>query len=358
MPGGDFIRYVDQLFRITYAKYDVVVNYFDLKFRYKNITGNAEETYTFKINAIVDFVETKEYTIYTSKASMRQADTWIVRVPEIMNNQIPVTQYLDQTNNGGTGPYNLSKIPWRQYIDGGLNYTFNTTDKLSGEGPVSRYIGIYQTASIVTGYYPNTLFQPQPIEFLQLQSDPGGIAYVSTNTAHDIAAFVRQNYNRYGMHPGLKLNFDPPPPVPGQPEAQEQQYFDIPIGVSKYKVILSNDQTDEKVITYINGTLWNNPVYSPVTTISSLLPPPGDVATLTLLTPFVGPSATVPDFTRLLPGDARNAIEGNGFVYFDAGYSSTSPGQNDIPGTVASHSPPPGSIVPVGATISVVFWPQ
>lgn len=355
MASGEFIRYVDQLMTVNYFKYDVVVNYFDLKFNYKNITGNSNETYTLKVNGIVDFIETREYTIFSMTKTTDQARTWIVRIPEISNNQIPAF-------NAGASTYNVSKIPWRQFIDRGLNYTINETSKLQTEGPISKYIGVYQTASInninsSAGSSTFSQIMSGPARDVVLQSSPAGLAYVSTNTAYNISDFVRYAFSRYGTHPCLNLRFDPPEASSVAPISQDQQYFDVPMGVSRYKIILSNDQTGESVTAYIQGTLYNNPVYSPVQQINPQLPPPGSVATLTLLEPIPPATATVPDVTGLLPGDSRNAIEGYGFVYADGGIATIAAPGNATAGAASAQSPAGGTVAPVGSTVTVVYWP-
>lgn len=280
-PGSDpiFVRYVDQITKLEFFKYDVVVNYFDLRFRYKNLGANLNSTFTLEIKGIVDVVEPKEYIIYSKTKPAEEANDWIVRVPEINNNKIPVWNY-------GASTYNISKIPIRQYIDGGLNYDINTQDKFAWEGPVSRYLGIYPNIDVQYG--DNGGYD------IKLTSDPEpGPRFIVTNTAAILADFVNATFYRYGKeYPCILLNYDPPPPTSASPQT-EQEYFSIPIGVTKYKITLTNNQNQEKVISYLNGTLYANPAYSPVQQINTTLPPPSaSFATLTLNNsqPYPAPS--------------------------------------------------------------------
>lgn len=273
MPAGDFIRYVDQLTNVEYYKYDVIVNYFDLRFKYKNLGANNNGTFTLKIEGVVDFVEPREYLIYSKTKPTSDSTVWVVRVPEISNNQIPVW-------NPGASTYNVSKVPWRQFIDRGLNYNVNTADKFNTEGPVSKYIGIYQNTLVdyAGGGGGNNI-----ILFSDPQQGQSGPNFIVTNTSAVIADFVQANFYRYNrQHPCIVVNYDPPPGTSGNSQS-EQEYFEIPIGVTRYKVTLTNNQNQEKVVSYIEGTLWQNPVYSPLQQITyTLTPPTSSAATLTL----------------------------------------------------------------------------
>lgn len=328
-----FEDYVAQLAKIEYFKYDIILNYFDLKFKYKNVSINDDIEYKIEVNGVVDYIEKKEYNIFTDTRSGQAASTWIIRIPEILNNKNTYwNSNLSQNSN------NVSYLPDLQYITPGLNYETVTGPTIPGIASTpSSYIGLYRTANI--GPDGKTII---------LKTGPNGPDFVDTATENLIATYVATTFPTTKQHPCLDLIYDPDSDEP-------QKYFKVPVGISGYKIILTNLVTREKVVSELVGTLQDNPAYSPVTVPIVYTEPiaPGNFGTLTLnnSTPSTPTIGLVPNLIGLSRSAANTKILEIGCIP-RVTVGDPTPIRSSL-NTVYEQYPDSGTTVPAGSNIDV-----
>lgn len=251
-------QYIDHLSSLQYHNYTIKVNYYDLRFTYKNVVPGIQ--HTLEIFGVVDLVDVREYLIY-SRTKNSNVDVWDVRVPEIANGYN--TPARINTSAGPMLTGNISKIP-EHYVNCGLGF-----DTVIEQGPTNpnnyvsngKEIKIYLDTPTNEVVYDNT---QAPVGNKITLSGP---KYISEEINKRIRNYVIDKFSRYNEYPTIKLdspNFS----------AENGLYNEIPLGLSKYKIVLTS-ATGEIVQFYITGTpvqglanatgvtLQNNKIYSP-----------------------------------------------------------------------------------------------
>lgn len=252
-----FTEYVRHLQALEYFQYDLRVHTFDLNFKYKNVKFDLE--YKLDVYGVVDFVNTKEYLIY-SETRNTGADSWYVRIPEISNKYFHI--WNDYNGNyPSRWTRNVSQLPDKQAVYVGLDYENIEENNTGYPASASNYLGVYTDAVVSSNILGQTA-GGTPGNNITLRN----LKYVNVNMNDAIGSYVSQYYSIYGTHPGLNINYDET-----QNEGRPRKYFFLPIGVSSYNIVLTSLTNGEKNIFRIQGSLQENPAFSnpPRITVSS-----------------------------------------------------------------------------------------
>lgn len=344
-----FLDYIEQLNHIIYYKYDVIVNYFDLKFKYKNLATNGDISYKLDVIGVVDAIEEKEYTIFSDVQDAMSAGQWLVRIPEILN-----SKSKKQNTGIASDDLNYSHLPQLQYFNGGLDYETQYIQPRTATAPgESKFIGLYETTSVSVYRGSNQANQSVPGNVIQLKTGPNGPIYIETNTSELIKQYTETSLSRTLGHPCIAISLDP--------NADEtQKYFNIPIGVSKYKIVLTNLTSNESVTTILHGTLQDNPAYSPstATTITTTPIIPGTtVGTLTLDVLALGGPHILANLIGMSFSSAITYIQSIGCIA-DITEGPDNPNSPQSRNTIYYQSPSAGQIIQSGTTISGLYFGQ
>lgn len=325
-----FYNYIDHLDSINYAKYSIIVGYYDLRFRYANVNPSSTHKFTFQVYGTVNLydsnLEPKDYLIYSEERT-DNVDEWVVRIPE-----------LNPKNAWDKPPALIDNcISPAQNVYQGLGYG---EPAAAGTG-----VGVFvcRPDQIAVVRRPGTI---SDLTFT-------GGEYVPVNINDKIKEYVLQYYGRYNDYPGLTIE--------GNGENNSQYYF-IPLGVINYKVVLKSE-TGERIETVIPGTMQGKaylqagaaPTYNP----SAGLTPGNVIVTLdarnpngsTTTTTASGSQATVPNVIGYTKTAAEAIIVANGFtVAVDW--------NSDFPDAVYGQQPGGGEAGVAGGVVSITNYEQ